>query len=371
MIVFSGYYGFQNFGDDLFPMACAKASASVFMGKKIAFLAPPIAGVNGKFLVPAFLATWYRSRLWGRPLRFLFLIYGLILADYFVLAGGSTLGTRTSMRLRETELIFARFGWTKIGAIGVSVGPFHNVQDEDFFKEYLEKLKFLIVRDIASVERARGLLPNIDVVSSVDLVGWLRPEIAQAERSISAAGELLIGISVCNYKRITESDNEVFNSRWQCVKDAIAILCSERPCKVLVISLNGNQFNGDDRYSQKLCEELFSVGCNVEIRKYRNPWDVVQSIKSLDVLLTYRLHGAIVSYLAGTPFVLIEYHEKCRDFLDAIGSSEGSRIGADESTEHLLSCMKHVINSGKQIVKVDPLTYENMIIESFSSLVRL
>lgn len=69
-IVFTGYYGFSNFGDDLFTMACTNGATSLAPPVEALILAPPIQGVTANFLVPKSLAPAYiRQSKIGKAMR--------------------------------------------------------------------------------------------------------------------------------------------------------------------------------------------------------------------------------------------------------------------------------------------------------------
>ena len=46
---------------------------------------------------------------------------------------------------------------------------------------------------------------------------------------------------------------------------------------------------------------------------------MLQLFSRSDLVISMRLHGAVLAYLLGVPFALNEYHQKCTDFCDDIG----------------------------------------------------
>jgi polysaccharide pyruvyl transferase WcaK-like protein len=53
------------------------------------------------------------------------------------------------------------------------------------------------------------------------------------------------------------------------------------------------------------------------------------SLAACDAVLCVRMHAGITAYLNNVPFALVEYHEKCTDFLDDIGQPSSLRITAN------------------------------------------
>ena len=84
---------------------------------------------------------------------------------------------------------------------------------------------------------------------------------------------------------------------------------------------------------------------NVEIIPYsREPEVTWKRIAECDVFFGVRLHSGIFAFIADVPFVLVEYHLKCKDFLDDINWPERWRIGdfyktPDDTAEILLNML--------------------------------
>ena len=58
------------------------------------------------------------------------------------------------------------------------------------------------------------------------------------------------------------------------------------------------------------------------------PIAMAREIGRCDAFISARLHGAIVAYLQGVPFTIIDYHPKCNDFADDVGLDASQRITA-------------------------------------------
>src|SRR5690606_1405304 len=90
----------------------------------------------------------------------------------------------------------------KLGAIGVSVGPFKSLGDERSIREYIKQLDFISLRDRRSFEFVRSI-DNLscDPVCAFDLAALL-PKIYNYNFVRKTAEKIIIGISVCPYESI-------------------------------------------------------------------------------------------------------------------------------------------------------------------------
>lgn len=314
-VVFTGYYGFDNFGDDLFPLACLSGmeknkSLSVFI------LSPKIQGVDANFLVPEFLSGLYsRNSFTGSLVRFLFMLYAAFLCDFLILAGGSVISSSTSWRMRQLQYLIAKLKICRVGAVGVSVGPFDNQRSWDFYSKFIHSLCFLSVRDSESYRYANEM-GRVDALSSVDIVGVLKPKFENIP--VKHIANNVVSIGICNYESYIGSDLEKEKRRYNSILNSLISLNNNIDCSFKIISLNGNAVIGDDHLAMKLASDLELNGIKSVVCLYSDPIKTVEEIKSSTLFITTRLHGAIVAYLLGVRFSLIEYHNKCTDFLDLI-----------------------------------------------------
>ena len=99
-------------------------------------------------------------------------------ADYFISAGGSTFSKHSKYSLKEVALHTGRKAnkKLKLGAIGVSVGPFRSVKDEKETVRYLKEINFLTLRDRRSYDYATSLDLPYKPIEAFDLAALL-PEV--------------------------------------------------------------------------------------------------------------------------------------------------------------------------------------------------
>jgi polysaccharide pyruvyl transferase WcaK-like protein len=68
-----------------------------------------------------------------------------------------------------------------------------------------------------------------------------------------------------------------------------------------------------------------------------NPFKVLQRIASFKATVSMRLHSAIMSFMANTPALSINYHKKCCSWCEQIGVSKDYQFDAQNIDPKQLS----------------------------------
>ena len=317
-ILFNGYYGQKNTGDDAFIEVTAWAANTIWNKKNIRYLAikqnlpQTIHEINGyPFTIPK------SHRIQQKVL--------INQTKAFISAGGSTFhselkSTNPKYIALQKKLKDNNF---KIGAVGVSIGPFKSKAAEKSISEYLKKLDFLTLRDKRSYEYVKSLDLPYNPVESFDMAALL-PDIYGIEKNNN--DKKTIGISLCYSERFTKGDIQKEIKRNKRLSELIQQLDKNDKLHFKFIVINGNQRNGDRELTLKTIQEA-KLKNTFEVVEYNSETKVMwQSIASCDFMLSTRLHGAIFACFAQTPFMLVEYHKKCSDFLEDVGYNENLRV---------------------------------------------
>jgi polysaccharide pyruvyl transferase WcaK-like protein len=340
-ILFTGYYGFDNYGDDLFGVACAHSIKKMCENYSAVILGPPIDGVNAQYLVPIALRRAYQSqKILGKALRMLFMLYGCIRYRNIVLAGGSVITSGSSYRMRRFQFFLAKLKLCKISAIGVSVGPFHTAKDAANARSFINALDYLCVRDQASFVECSRLSITKKFKLYNDLAGCAPLEEAYKNQ---IAHRPTLGVSLCNYESIVGGNSSAEAARNDAMIQGIAEFALNREIHVKVIVLNSNKHVGDMGLSNRLYEYLKSSNISTSLVGYTNPVSTMKDIAACDIFFSVRLHGAITAYLLRIPFILVKYHKKCTDFLEHIGAPSHCGIESD------VYCRKEVADALAQL----------------------
>lgn len=320
-ILFTGYYGHFNTGDDAF-VEVASWGAEKYWGKeKNIFLArkerlpKALSNVIGyPFSIPK--STRLQNRLLLKSTK------------YLISAGGSTIHREIKPgNIKHLAMRMKSKGSNlKVGAIGVSVGPFNTIKDEVSTINYLKELDFLAVRDEESYNFVSNLHLPYQPINAFDLAALL-PSIYPTNAINTNSGERkIIGVSVCPYESIVNENN--IGSELKRNKDLVNLLrYLERNDNIhfKFIVFNGNPKFGDLKLTKDTIKKLSPK--SYEIVNYNKSTQFMwRTVASCDFVITTRLHAAIFACFSDTPFMLNEYHRKCGDFLNNIGYDDKYRL---------------------------------------------
>lgn len=366
-ILFTGYYGFNNFGDDLFPLACINGSSLYLKDCECYILSPPIAGIEGNYLVPAHLAKLYRhSGLLGKLVRLVFMVVGAFWCGNLVLAGGSTIASGSSLRMARIQYYLALLGVCNVSAIGVSVGPFWSDKDRQLAASFIKNLKYFSVRDLSSVVECQKLGLSEVPHYFGDLAGALPLEpFLKSEDQRNTGAPKVLGVSVCRYESYVAGNLEVEEYRNLAIFQGVLAFAKESQCSVSVIVLNANADLGDCEISNKLFLFLKKEGVDVSISNYVGPYAALQAIHACDLFFSVRLHGAIVAYLMNIPFSLVEYHHKCKAFINSIGRHHDCRLHERFDATDVVEVLRRLADRQEQELLMDGSEYVARVHQTF------
>ncbi|MBB6247562.1 polysaccharide pyruvyl transferase family protein [Rhodanobacter sp. A1T4] len=324
-VIFTGYYGMKNYGDDLFGVVSTYGARTWWPQFSPTILGPRITGQTERFSVPTFIsADQYASDdKAGKLIRTLFSTKELLSGGKFVFSGGSLFSSNRSRIMDMAERI-SRLSGKKFSAIGVSIGPFDSRASEDAVVSFLRRFEYISVRDQASYALLQSYQLDARIAVGRDLAG-LAPALAGPMEK-TASETKVIGYAPCNIggkPEITRRIDDLF----------VATVSKQRNVRVKIFSLNSHAIHGDTERSQHVSERLKAAGVAVERIEYaeRGVIGTWRDIATCDAVVSVRLHGAITAYLCGVPFILFEYHKKCSDFLDDIGQPGAIRVRTDDA----------------------------------------
>ena len=323
-IIFNGYYGFQNSGDDAFVEISAwgnkhywnNQNPAYFIGNELPQTNFPIKRV-------------YPDKNKNRILQKLSVFSQALDTNYFINAGGSVFSKITPL----SDIVFAEKAGIfnkkmKHGNIGVSIGPFQSIKDEKRIIEYLKKSSFLALRDAESYAYAKSIDLDYEPVKAFDLAALLPEcfaEMTNDKIEDNNKETKVIGVSLCNYERYVAGDLEKEEKRNKFVEEVLKILAQNKNIHFKFFIFNGNKTIGDEELTHKIIAKLPSQNITVVpyLNSVKSVWD---EVKSCDFMFSIRLHASVFACYANVPFMLVEYHRKCSDFLEDVGYNEDLRV---------------------------------------------
>lgn len=368
-VVFTGYYGMKNFGDDIFAAVCVEGARKYWGVNQISLLSPEINGVRARFLGPPKILQTHQSKpgLAGRVARLVALLQHLNSPDMIMLGGGSVLSVG-AWGTRDVLALAARAGRLRVGAIGVSVGPFVDERAAISVQRFLAQCAYVSVRDRASYEIAIDLVSSerCRLVAGVDLAGQFG-ELYGLPGPTGSGGQT-ISLALCHYESLVGGDVALDEMRLDAITSAVARIAKSRSMSVRVFSLNEHDLFGDRRLAFETLSKLEKLGVPCELVTYGayGLFGTWEALADSACVVSVRLHGAIASYLSGVPIILAEYHKKCSDFLDDIGQAVALRIGTGNNQEELERAISTALD-GSWAPRISPERYSEMSRKIFLS----
>lgn len=341
-ITYEGFYGFQNSGDDAFIEVCAWGARKYWNCENNRFI--------GKFL-PDTLYPIAKDSIFPKTKGFdrLNLLPHLFNSDYFISAGGSTFPALPSYSNKAIAYHFNKLNKKLgLGAIGVSLGPFKNSKTEQDVIGYLKTLQFLGLRDNRSYEFAKSLNLPYKPINAFDLAALLplvyEGRVSKPEKDTGESKT--IGISICNYESFTNGDIAKEKKRNTFFRELVELLAKETSVNFRVFIINGNKKRREREVSEELMKNIDKN--RISFVPYSSSvHEVWNKIANCDLMISTRLHASIFACYAQVPFFLIEYHQKCTDFLIDVGQDDKYRLyDAGVSAKSALEKIRNVLQEG-------------------------
>lgn len=344
-VVFNGFYGMDNSGDDAFVEVAAWGSRKFWQSDEQLFFSEKLPIIKSP-------STYYRPT--ESYLKFARAIKDIFRSDAFISAGGSIFHSALKMtEPRSYAYLKKKIQWPgQTGAIGVSLGPYKNIESEKSIISYLKSLNFLALRDNRSYEMALSYNLPYKPIRAFDMAALL-PEIYNnsEDRMNTNNRSVVVGVSVCNYESYIQGniDNEIRRNNF--LIDLINLLKSNQNILFRFFIFNGHPVIGDNKITNELIQRINKNGLlNYEIIPY-NPCveDVYNKISDCNVIISTRLHASIFACYSGRPFFLFEYHQKCTDFLFDIGQPDKCRVfNGEADVKSVAETIQRILYDGEK-----------------------
>lgn len=312
-IVISGYFGFENAGDEAILAAMIQALQQKISSVELVVLSACPEITSSRYGVRAVKRYDYRQ-IWSE----------LKQADLFISGGGGLLQDVTSSRTIPYYLsliALARFLKVKTMFYAQGIGPITGYAGRALTAFFAGKVDLLTVRDQLSAKELIDLGVNEEkVVVTADPV--------LALQKTDNGREILTALGVKREKFCLG----VALRSWPCKTDYEAILLNVLKKQEAQIVLLPFHFPTDYDFSVRFREKL---GKNaVILDKPCSPAEYLAVIAELDLVLGMRLHSLILAFRAAVPFIGLSYDPKVSRFLTVAGGQPGLELS--ELTEERL-----------------------------------
>lgn len=326
-----GYYGMRNSGDDALMYATAWAA------KNILGCNNTTVGLYGDYT----RETHSNKQV---SLRFTQQFPGqnrlrhyktAIQSKRIIFGGGSVLHSETDINLKRQLMSLANP--KKSLAVGVGIGPFNSIAAEKSCAKFLNECGYVGVRDNESLEIAQSIAPKANVKKTFDLAPLLLCSNKYNQQNKERKG---IALTLCSVAidAMGKTDNIKEEKRVEQFSQLITKLYEKTGEPITLIEFNGHSELGDWKINNNIVSRL-GKKIPVTIKKYiPNPIVLLEDLSSYKAILSMRLHGSILGYLANTPVLSVNYHSKCKGWCDEIGLPEDYQIDlANLDIENIIS----------------------------------
>lgn len=341
----TGYYGQENFGDDVFCLVQGVLYDQ--LGINYGLLNSQVKSnvelrqIN-YYLINKFIN--YPGKI-GTLSRVAANILGTCTAKNLVFGGGSVFGKYASYRQRVLASKIAANLGTKLHAFGVSIGPFASLEQLEHYSEILKEFSSLYVRDQASMDYAKEMGINAKLVPDM---AWVLPELLPIRSNRD--GKLILAFHLDLDFRLFATQIDFFNTF----------------SEIVILNLDKHLFNT----SQNLFNYIANMASiPVRIINYTDvPLEyAIETIASSNYVITSKLHGAIVSAAYGTRFALFEYQVKCSEFVATMNDNNILNHGNWQS---FVDSVEETYNT-PHLYRESIKEYSNRVFSSFSEMVSL
>ncbi|NQZ24150.1 MAG: polysaccharide pyruvyl transferase family protein [Colwellia sp.] len=354
-----GYYGMRNSGDDALMYATAWAA------KHLIGCDNTKVGLYGDYTRETKsdhkLALKFNQQFPGQN-RLLHYKTALQ-SKRIIFGGGSVLHSETDINLKRQLMSLS--SPKKSLAVGVGIGPFKSLAAEKSCAKFLNECGYIGVRDNESFEIAECIAPRANVQKTFDLAPLLLLSSKREHpQNIARKG---IALTLCSVaiNAMGNTDNIEEEKRFEQFAQLITRLYQQTGEPITLIEFNGHQLLGDWKINNNIVAKL-NKNIPITIKRYDpNPIALLESLASYKTIISMRLHGSILSYLANTPVLSINYHSKCKGWCDEIGMPKEYRINlSDLNIEHIVNQITQGLSSS---FKQPTLSLESALKNSLSN----
>ena len=310
-ILISGYYGFNNIGDESILTAVIGSLREKLEDVDITVLSQNPESTSAKYGVKSVNRKSVPE-----------IIKAVKNCDLLISGGGSLLQDVTSRKSILYYLFImqlAKMMRKKFFIYSQGIGPIVSEFNERLTKKVLMSASGIVVRDVQSKDLLERIgIPGGRVVVTADPVLRIKPvdkEIGRKileEEGVKCSGDsILCGFAVKERNLDSGFMNEICISAERLIR--------ERNCSILLIPFH---YNEDMATIERLEEYLAEKGLADRVCAIKHKYltdEMMSIIGNVDILVGVRLHALIHAAIMGVPMIGISYDPKINSFLKSVG----------------------------------------------------
>ncbi|MGI6361665.1 MAG: polysaccharide pyruvyl transferase CsaB [Bacillota bacterium] len=323
-ILLTGYYGFDNLGDEAVLFNIIKEIRANIKDADITVLSHDPEKTAAKYNVKS-VNRWRMGQTFAAIYR----------SDVLVFGGGSLLQDVTgskSLSFYLLQMRLAHFLCKPVFLYAQGIGPVNDLNNQQKMANSLKKAALITVRDQESAAFLSKLqVPKERVVLTIDPV-----LAAQQQGDASALGmRKKIGIALRPWQALDDK-----------MLDEIAAWADYFVLKGYKIVLLPFHEPQDRQISEKLAAKMdHQSSLGTEIFDYDT---MLREIAELDFVLGMRLHAVIMAAAVATPFIGLSYDPKVESFCRSVGQPLVKV--ADINMRHLVQLTEGVLKDQGSII---------------------
>jgi len=334
-----GYYGMRNSGDDALMLATEWAA------KQLIGCDNSTVGLYGNYareiLSEHKLALRFNQQFPGQ--NRLMHYKAALQSKRIIFGGGSVLHSESDINLKR-QLMSLSSAKNSL-AVGVGIGPFNSLAAEKSCAKFLNECGYIGVRDNTSLDIAQSIAPSANVKKTFDLAPLLLCSKEYKPQKLVRKGIALTLCSVAT-NAMGQTNKLAEEKRFEQFAQLITRLYETTGEPITLIEFNGHSLLGDWKINNNIVNKL-KKNIPVTIKKYDpNPIALLENLSGYKAILSMRLHGSILGYLANTPVLSINYHSKCKGWCDEIGMPEEYQINLSNlNVENIVNQITHGLST--------------------------
>jgi polysaccharide pyruvyl transferase CsaB len=335
-ILISGYYGFNNIGDESILRAVIDNLQDRLENIEITVLSQDPVSTSEKYGVSSVNRKSIRS-----------IITAVRQCDLLISGGGSLLQDVTS---KKSIIYYLMIMWMaqlfgkSIFIYSQGIGPINSALNRRLTARTLVKVRGIVVRDEASKEFLAEIGLNVNNVAvTADPVLRIKPasldigEKILADEGIEISKEqMTVGFAIRERKLSSEFVNEL------CI--AIDRLIDEYDAQIVLIPFH---YSEDVMLIEELERRLGGKVYSIKHKYLTN--EMLSIIGNMDVLVGVRLHALIHAAIMNIPMIAISYDPKINSFMKSVGMKAMCSI-YDFNNEDFIDEFKKTIDN-KEVLK--------------------
>ncbi|MFC3212621.1 polysaccharide pyruvyl transferase CsaB [Planomicrobium okeanokoites] len=333
-IVLSGYYGFDNVGDEAILFAIIQSLKEYHPGVNLTVLSNNPEKTAASYKVDA-VNRWNINEV-RKALKE---------SDCLISGGGSLLQDETGMKsisYYSGVMKIAQFLKKPVFIYAQGMGPVKSKINRQIMKHVLQRSEMITVRD----KHSKSFLQSIGVSKPIQLVpdpvmGIDATGFSSGLTTGTDSNKRVISVSIRNWTEDLSYLNKVAAGLDQ---------LADNGHEILMVPMHG-------KYDHDTSKNVAGMMTNkVEIFPYDSSIEEkMAAVKESDVLLGMRLHALIFASVGNTPFVALSYDPKIDSFAEIVDQKVLGNVSSDDwSADDIVSSIEEILaNYPKEIKKLE------------------